>query len=85
GDGPVEPSLETAASGEYAPLSRPLFTYPSMESLGKEHVAEFARYFVSQTDNEEIVAGDVGYVPATQETKEAQTQKLEDAIEEAQG
>ncbi|TKR25486.1 PstS family phosphate ABC transporter substrate-binding protein [Natronomonas salsuginis] len=85
GDGPVEPSLETAASGEYAPLSRPLFTYPSMESLGKEHVAEFARYFVSQTDNEEIVAGDVGYVPATQETKEAQMQKLEDAIEEAQG
>ena len=85
GDGPVEPSLETAASGEYAPLSRPLFTYPSMDSLAEEHVAEFARYFVSQTDNEEIVAGDVGYVPATQETKEEQMQKLEDAIEEAQG
>jgi len=43
GNGPVEPSLETASSGEYTPLSRPLFTYPSIESLGKEHVAEFAR------------------------------------------
>jgi len=84
GDGPVEPSLETASSGEYAPLSRPLFTYPSIESLGKEHVAEFARYFVEQTTNEDLVAGDVGYVPATEETQEEQKQKLEDAIERAQ-
>ncbi|SFH47800.1 phosphate transport system substrate-binding protein [Halorubrum aquaticum] len=85
GDGPVEPSLETASNGEYTPLSRPLFTYPSMESLGNEHVAEFARYFVEQTTNEDLVAGDVGYVPATEETQEEQSQKLEDAIEQAQG
>ena len=84
GDGPVEPSLETASSGEYSPLSRPLFTYPSIESLGKEHVAEFARYFVEQTTNEDLVAGDVGYVPATEATQEEQMQKLEDAIERAQ-
>ncbi|ELZ37860.1 phosphate binding protein [Halorubrum saccharovorum DSM 1137] len=84
GDGPVEPSLETASSGEYTPLSRPLFTYPSIESLGKEHVAEFARYFVEQTTNEDLVAGDVGYVPATEETQEEQMEILEDAIERAQ-
>ena len=85
GDGPVEPSLETASSGEYTPLSRPLFTYPSIESLGEEHIAEFARYFVEQTTNEELVANDVGYVPATEETQEEQMQTLEDAIEQAQG
>ena len=85
GDGPVEPSLETASSGEYTPLSRPLFTYPSIESLGEEHIAEFARYFVEQTTNEDLVAGDVGYVPATEETQEEQMSKLEDAIERAQG
>jgi len=85
GDGPVKPSLETAASGEYTPLSRPLFTYPSISSLGEEHVAEFARYFVSQTTNEDLVAGDVGYVPATEETQEEQMSLLEDAIEQAQG
>jgi len=85
GNGPVEPSLDTASSGEYAPLSRNLYTYPSIESLGEEHVAEFARYFVSQTTNEELVAGDVGYVPATEETQDEQMQKLEDAIERAQG
>ncbi|ACM56104.1 PstS family phosphate ABC transporter substrate-binding protein [Halorubrum lacusprofundi] len=84
GNGPVEPSLETASSGEYTPLSRPLFTYPSIESLGKEHVAEFARYFVEQTTNEDLVAGDVGYVPATEETQEEQMEILEDAIERAQ-
>jgi len=83
GNGPVLPSLETASSGEYTPLSRPLFTYPSISSLGEEHIAEFARYFVSQTDNEEIVANEVGYVPATQETKEEQMQALEDAISQA--
>ncbi|WP_336135527.1 PstS family phosphate ABC transporter substrate-binding protein [Natronomonas amylolytica] len=84
GDGCVEPSLETAASGEYQPLSRPLFTYPAMSALEKDHVAEFARFFVEQTTNEDLVAGDVGYVPATEDVKEAQMQKLESAIEEAQ-
>ena len=85
GNGPVKPSLETASNGEYTPLSRPLFTYPSISSLGEEHVAEFARYFVEQTTNEEIVANDVGYVPATDETQQEQMQKLEDAISQAQG
>jgi len=85
GNGPVEPSLETAASGEYAPLSRSLYTYPSISSLAEEHVAEFARYFVGQTTNEELVAGDVGYVPATEATQQEQMSILEDAIEQAQG
>jgi phosphate transport system substrate-binding protein len=85
GDGPVEPSLETASSGEYQPLSRPLFTYPSVDSLADEHVAEFARYVLEQATNEEIVANDVGYVPLTEETQQEQQQTLENAIEEAQG
>jgi phosphate transport system substrate-binding protein len=80
----VTPSLETASSGEYTPLSRNLYTYPSMSSLAEEHIAEFARYFVEQTTNEELVAEDVGYVPATEETQDAQLSKLEDAIAEAQ-
>jgi phosphate transport system substrate-binding protein len=29
GDGCVEPTIETIASGDYKPLSRPLFMYPS--------------------------------------------------------
>ncbi|PSP79067.1 phosphate ABC transporter substrate-binding protein [Halobacteriales archaeon QS_1_68_20] len=85
GDGCVEPSLETAASGEYTPLARPLFTYPSTESLGEEHVAEFARYVVEQTTNEDLVAGDVGYVPLTDDLQSQMQSRLEDAIDQAQG
>lgn len=83
GDGCVTPSLETAAAGEYKPLSRPLFTYVSKASLAEDHIAEFARFVVEQTTNEALVADDVGYVPATEETKETQLDKLEDAISDA--
>ena len=83
GDGPVEPSLETAKSGEYTPLARPLFTYPAKSSLAEDHVAEFARYFVENTTNEEVVANDVGYVPLDDDQQAEQMEKLETAIEEA--
>lgn len=84
GDGPVEPSLETAKSGEYSPLSRPLFTYPSKSSLGEEHIAEFARFFVEQSANTELIADQIGYVPNTEENMQAELEKLNAAIEEAQ-
>jgi phosphate transport system substrate-binding protein len=84
GDGPVEPSLETAKSGEYTPLSRPLFTYPATASLAEEQVAEFARFFVENTTNEEVVANEVGYVPLDAEQQQAQMDTLETAIEAAQ-
>jgi phosphate ABC transporter substrate-binding protein, PhoT family (TC 3.A.1.7.1) len=82
-DNYVEPSLDTAASGEYTPLTRNLFTYPSTESLQQEHIARFARYFVDQTTNEDLVAGDVGYVPATDEQQEAQRSALNEEIGDA--
>ncbi|GAA0266063.1 PstS family phosphate ABC transporter substrate-binding protein [Halobacterium noricense] len=85
GDGePVKPSLETARSGEYQPLSRPLFTYPAKSSLAEEHVAEFARFWLEYSTSEEIVANDVGYVPLSEEAKQEQLDVLETAIEEAQ-
>jgi len=83
GDGPVAPNLDTAASGEYQPLSRSLYTYPSMSSLAQDHVADFARYAVQQTTDQQLVADNVGYVPLTEEAQQQQMQKLEDAIEEA--
>jgi len=84
GDGePVEPSLETARSGEYTPLSRPLFTYPAKSSLTEEHVAEFARFWLENSTSEQIVAEDVGYVPLSEEDMQEQLDTLETAIEEA--
>jgi phosphate transport system substrate-binding protein len=83
GDGPVEPSLETAASGEYTPLARPLFTYPAVERLSEDHIAEFCRFFVEQSTNEEVVADQVGYVPNTQDVADTELEDLNTAIEEA--
>jgi phosphate transport system substrate-binding protein len=83
GDGPVEPSLEAAASGEYTPLARPLFTYPNKARLSEDHIAEFCRFFVEQSGVEDVVAGEVGYVPNTEETVESELEELDAAIEEA--
>ncbi|WP_440989091.1 PstS family phosphate ABC transporter substrate-binding protein [Haloarchaeobius baliensis] len=83
GDGPVEPSLETAKSGEYAPLSRPLFTYPKKSALAEEHIAEFARYWIENSTSQEIVADEVGYVPLDDDQQSEQMDALESAIEEA--
>ncbi|MDZ7849744.1 MAG: PstS family phosphate ABC transporter substrate-binding protein [Halodesulfurarchaeum sp.] len=81
GDGCVEASVETAKNGEYTPLSRPLFTYASKEALAQDHVAEFARYYVEQSGNEQLVAERVGYVPNTEAAVREQLDTLEAAIE----
>lgn len=60
----VEPTEETAESGEY-PLARPLFIYSDAAILqAKPHVAAFINFFLSNV-NDEII--DVGYFPASAE------------------
>lgn len=80
--GCVEPSLNTAATGDY-PLARPLFTYVNTDRLGEAHVAEFARFFVEQSANEELVADDVGYVPNSEAEMQDELNALNDVIENA--
>jgi len=83
GDGPVKPSLDTARTGEYTPLSRPLFTYPAKSALAEDHIADFARFWVERANNQEIVADEVGYVPLSDEQQSKVSERLETAIEEA--
>ncbi|PLR76965.1 phosphate-binding protein [Bacillus sp. V3-13] len=64
GEGPVEPTNETIESGEYAPLSRPLFTYVSNEALKEEHVYDYMTYLL---ENAGELAEDVGYVSLPEE------------------
>ncbi len=66
GEGCVAPSVETAQSGEYSPLSRPLFVYAKAESFAKPEVAEFMRFFVENSDE---LATAALYVPLTDEEK----------------
>lgn len=82
GDGCVKPSLKTAKSGKYKPLSRPLFTYPAKESLGKKHIAEFTKFWLQNSTKKKIVSQEVGYVPLNDNQKQQQMKKLKSAIDE---
>ncbi|WP_400242405.1 PstS family phosphate ABC transporter substrate-binding protein [Niallia sp. JL1B1071] len=67
GNGPVEPTNETVESGEYAPLSRPLFTYVKNESVKNAEVADFVEFMI---DNAAELSEDVGYVKLPEEEYE---------------
>jgi phosphate transport system substrate-binding protein len=60
GPGCVVPSPETIESGDYTPLSRPLFIYLNEARVSEPQVAEFVRYYM-QVGAE--LAAEVGYVP----------------------
>jgi len=66
GRGAVAPSKETILSGEYAPLSRPLFIYVNRQSLEKPQVRAFVEYYLNKSD--ELIE-EVGYVRADEATK----------------
>ncbi|MEX2107131.1 MAG: PstS family phosphate ABC transporter substrate-binding protein [Solirubrobacterales bacterium] len=67
GEGCVPPSVETAQDGSYAPLSRPLFMYPSEQALKKPEVKAFIGYYL---ENVGSVAESLGFVPLTEEQLE---------------
>ena len=62
GGGCVEPTTETIQSGEYKPLSRPLFMYPSTKALKRPEVKAFLTYvndnYQAIADASQIVAMD---------------------------
>ena len=60
GSGCVAPSAATAQDGTYAPLSRPLFVYPSIAALARPEVAAFFQYYV---DNDASIAEGAQYIP----------------------
>jgi phosphate transport system substrate-binding protein len=64
GDGCIAPSAETAQSGEYKPLSRPLFTYVKTTSLEKEGVRDFLTFWL---DNAVEITEAARFVPMTDE------------------
>jgi phosphate transport system substrate-binding protein len=68
GKGCVAPSAETAQNGEYVPLSRPLFIYPSDEALEKPEVKAFVDYYLENVND---IAESVGFIPLTEEQLEA--------------
>jgi phosphate transport system substrate-binding protein len=81
-DSYVAPTLANAKSGDY-PLARPLFTYPKVSSLAEDHIAEFARFFVRQSANTDLIADQIGYVPNTEEAMQSELDALNEVISNA--
>jgi phosphate transport system substrate-binding protein len=77
GDGCVKPSVEAIQDGSYAPLSRPLFMYPSEQAIGgKPQVKGFLEYTV---DNQEEIATAAQIVPLTASQVGKAKRQLEEA------
>lgn len=74
----VKPSLSTAKSGAYSPLSRPLFVYVARDALDRRVVREFVRYYLDRIDTG--LVSDVGYVPIDSPSAEESRSKFEAAV-----
>ncbi len=66
GAGCVTPSAESAQDGTYAPLSRPLFVYPSVAALKQPQVKAFFDYYVA---NDASIAEGALFIPLNDDQK----------------
>jgi len=76
GAGCVAPTPETVASGQYAPLSRPLFIYVNRGALARPEVASFIRFYI---ENAAELVPAVGYVARPAADYQQDIQALEQA------
>ncbi|GAA0121520.1 MAG: PstS family phosphate ABC transporter substrate-binding protein [Clostridium argentinense] len=73
GKGGIEPSFETIKDGSYAPLSRPLFLYVNNESLKREEVKEFLKFYLSEGKD---IISEIGYVELPDEEYNVELGKI---------
>ncbi|MCS7207776.1 MAG: PstS family phosphate ABC transporter substrate-binding protein [Dehalococcoidia bacterium] len=60
GRGCVFPTMETVMTGQYQPLSRPLFIYVSLKSTQRPEVDAFVRFYLQEAPK---LVRQVGYIP----------------------
>ena len=77
GDGCIKPSMETVRSMSYKPLSRPLFIYVRTDSLQQPATRDFVKFYMQSADQ---LAGEVGYVPVSQQAAEINQKRLAAAL-----
>jgi phosphate transport system substrate-binding protein len=73
-DSCVKPSKESIQDGSYAPLSRPLFMYPSDKALARPEVKAFVDFVVA---NQQAIAEAAQIVPMTEEQAAEAKSKVE--------
>lgn len=64
GSGCVEPTSETIQSGEYKPLARPIFMYPSAKALKQPEVKAFMEFAL---ENHQEIAEAANIVPMSEQ------------------
>jgi phosphate transport system substrate-binding protein len=74
GKGAIAPDPTTVADGTYQPLSRPLFIYVSVKSLGKQTVHDFVAYFL---DSAKALSAEVGYIALPDTAYDLVTKRFE--------
>src|SRR5699024_12010429 len=76
GEGAVEPSLDTIAEeGDYAPFTRPVFTYLNVNHA--EEKAQVLDYAIYVMEEARTFAGDAGFAPIPDEEADALVEELE--------
>ena len=74
GSGCVTPTAATVESGEYSPLSRPLFIYVRKKSLERPEVREFVKFYM---ENARDLLQRVGYIRLEQAQYDANLEMIE--------
>jgi phosphate transport system substrate-binding protein len=74
GGGCVAPTQETVQSGDYKPLSRPLFIYAKKDLLARPEGLAFIEFYIENID---AIAEQALFVSLTDEQKTAVTEKVE--------
>ncbi|MFM7590639.1 MAG: hypothetical protein ACKO85_02495 [Isosphaeraceae bacterium] len=69
----VMPSKESILDGSYSPLSRPLYLYVKLESLKRQNLMSFLKYYL---DNISTLADKAGYVGPTPDEVKKNTETL---------
>lgn len=74
GNGPVTPDHDTIQSGDYAPLSRSVYTYVANQSFkDKEQVSDFVTFMI---ENVGELAEEVGYIKLADEEYKADLEAI---------
>lgn len=78
GSGCVEPSLDTAQSGDYG-LARPLFIYVNSEALeSKPFVRDFVTFYLENATDQSLLGEQIGYVPISEERAQDSIETVEE-------
>ncbi len=73
----VAPSEETVQAGDYNPLGRQLFIYPSGEALERPEVEAFVDFYI---ENSDAIAEAATFIALTEEQKEEARAKVAELI-----